>query len=83
MRRGLIARSPVELPDAVFDARLDRVRAAMREAKLDALAEAHLEEIAHLAPTLRTLWRQLEHATNGNTPHPAARRPKDHAEHLT
>jgi hypothetical protein len=37
MRRGLIARSPVELPDAVFDARLDRVRAAMRDAKLDAL----------------------------------------------
>jgi Creatinase/Prolidase N-terminal domain len=37
MRRGLIARSPVELPDAVFDARLLRVRAAMREAKLDAL----------------------------------------------
>jgi hypothetical protein len=37
MRRGLISRSPVELPDAVFDARLDRVRAAMRDAKLDAL----------------------------------------------
>jgi hypothetical protein len=37
MRRGLIARSLVELPDAVFDARLDRVRAAMRDAKLDAL----------------------------------------------
>jgi hypothetical protein len=37
MRRGLISRSPVELPDAVFDARLDRVRAAMRNAKLDAL----------------------------------------------
>jgi hypothetical protein len=37
MRRGLIARSTVELPDAVFDARLDRVRAAMRDAKLDAL----------------------------------------------
>jgi Creatinase/Prolidase N-terminal domain len=37
MRRGLISRSPVELPDAVFDARLDRVRAAMRGAKLDAL----------------------------------------------
>jgi hypothetical protein len=37
MRRGLIARSPVELPDAVLDARLDRVRAAMGEAKLDAL----------------------------------------------
>ena len=27
----------MELPDAVFDARLDRVRAAMRNAKLDAL----------------------------------------------
>ena len=37
MRRGLIARSPVELPDAVFDARLDRVRAAMQAAQLDAL----------------------------------------------
>ena len=37
MRRGLIARSLVELPDAVFDARLERVRAAMREAQCDAL----------------------------------------------
>ncbi len=37
MRRGLISRSPVELPDAALDARLDRLRAAMREAKLDAL----------------------------------------------
>ncbi len=37
MRRGLIARSLVELPDAVFDARLERTRAAMRAAKLDAL----------------------------------------------
>jgi hypothetical protein len=37
MRRGLIARSLVELPDAVFDARLDRVRAAMQAEELDAL----------------------------------------------
>jgi hypothetical protein len=37
MRRGLISRSPVELPDAVFDARLDRVRSALHNAKLDAL----------------------------------------------
>jgi hypothetical protein len=37
MRRGLIARSPVELPDAVLEARLDRLRAAMRAEKLDAL----------------------------------------------
>jgi DNA-binding MarR family transcriptional regulator len=41
-------------------------------AKLDALAEAHLQELAHLAPTMRTLWRELEHA-NGDTRHPAAR----------
>jgi Creatinase/Prolidase N-terminal domain len=37
MRRGLISRSPVELPDAVLDARLARVHAAMGEAALDAL----------------------------------------------
>ncbi|MGA8818262.1 MAG: aminopeptidase P family N-terminal domain-containing protein, partial [Xanthobacteraceae bacterium] len=37
MRRGLISRSPIELPDAVLEARLDRVRAAMREARLDVL----------------------------------------------
>ena len=37
MRRGLISRSPVELPDAVLDARIDRLRAAMGEAGLDAL----------------------------------------------
>lgn len=37
MRRGLISRSPIELPDAVLDARLDRVRASMRESRLDAL----------------------------------------------
>ena len=37
MRRGLIARSPDELPDAALDARLARVRAAMGAASLDAL----------------------------------------------
>ncbi len=37
MRRGLIARSLTELPDAVFDGRLARERAAMREAHCDAL----------------------------------------------
>jgi DNA-binding MarR family transcriptional regulator len=41
--------------------------------KLAALAQAHVEEIAHLAPTMRTLWRALEHA-DGNAPHPAARK---------
>jgi Creatinase/Prolidase N-terminal domain len=37
MRRGLITRSQPELPDAVLEARLDRVRAAMAQAPLDAL----------------------------------------------
>src|ERR1700692_1272489 len=37
MRRGLIGRSPAELPDAVLQARIERVRAAMHEAQLDAL----------------------------------------------
>jgi hypothetical protein len=37
MRRGLIARSLTELPDAVFEARLARVRTAMREARCDVL----------------------------------------------
>ncbi len=37
MRRGLIARSAVELPDAVLEARLNRVRAAMQTAGLDTL----------------------------------------------
>jgi Xaa-Pro aminopeptidase len=37
MRRGLISRSRAELPDAVLDARVARVRAAMGEAGLDAL----------------------------------------------
>jgi Xaa-Pro aminopeptidase len=37
MRRGLIARSSDELPDAALDARLARVRAAMNGASLDAL----------------------------------------------
>jgi len=37
MRRGLISRSMVELPDAVLDARLGRLRAAMAAAGLDAV----------------------------------------------
>ncbi len=37
MRRGLIARSKIELPDVVLDARLDRLRIGMRAAGLDAL----------------------------------------------
>jgi DNA-binding MarR family transcriptional regulator len=39
--------------------------------KLDTLAETHLQELAHLAPTMRTLWRELEHGDGGSA-HPAA-----------
>ena len=40
-------------------------------AKLDALAATHLRELAHLGPTVRTLWRELEQAGDG-TPERAA-----------
>ena len=41
--------------------------------KLNALAETHLQELAHLAPTMQALWRALEKA-GGSAPHPAAQR---------
>ncbi len=43
--------------------------------QLEALSELHLEELAHLAPTMHALWDALEHANScdpGRTPHPAA-----------
>lgn len=43
--------------------------------KLNTLADAHLQELAHLAPTMRTLWKELERV-GGEEPHPAARRPR-------
>jgi DNA-binding MarR family transcriptional regulator len=74
---GLIDRA---VQDGLVKRNRDRTKGVVRvtltragEDKLDALAETHLEEIAHLAPTMRTLWRALEHA-DGNAPHPAARR---------
>lgn len=69
---GLVKRTPDPESRSVVRVTLTPVGMA----KLDALAEAHLEEIAHLAPTMRTLWRALEHG-DGSDPHPAARqRPK-------
>ena len=44
--------------------------------QLEALSEQHLEELAHLAPTMHALWNALEHAGPGEldgSPHPAAR----------
>src|SRR5437870_12693338 len=37
MRRGLISHSKAELPDAVLDARIARLHAAMAQARLEAL----------------------------------------------
>jgi DNA-binding MarR family transcriptional regulator len=72
VKDGLVRRTPDSASRSVV-----RVTLTPKGAdKLDTLAEAHLEEIAHLAPTMRTLWRQLERAADGDGPHPAARRPK-------
>jgi DNA-binding MarR family transcriptional regulator len=69
---GLVKRTPDPESRSVVRVTLTPVGMA----KLEALAEAHLQEIAHLAPTMRTLWRALEHG-DGSDPHPAARqRPK-------
>jgi DNA-binding MarR family transcriptional regulator len=66
---GLVKRNPD--PDSKSVVRVTLTPAGT--AKLDALAEAHVQELAHLAPTMRTLWKRLEHA-EGDQPHPAARR---------
>jgi DNA-binding MarR family transcriptional regulator len=45
--------------------------------RLATLSEQHLEELAHLAPTMRTLWDALESTGDGrarSTPHPASPR---------
>jgi DNA-binding MarR family transcriptional regulator len=66
---GLVKRNSDPMSKSLVRVTLTRKGAA----KLDALAEAHLQELAHLAPTMRALWRALEHA-DGDSPHPAARR---------
>jgi DNA-binding MarR family transcriptional regulator len=71
VKDGLVRRNPDGTGKRVVRVTLTPAGAA----KLDALAEAHLQEIAHLAPTMHTLWRQLEDTTDGHTRHPAARRP--------
>ncbi|HSC04013.1 MAG TPA: MarR family transcriptional regulator [Solirubrobacteraceae bacterium] len=68
---GLVNRTPDPASRSVVRVTLTPVG----EAKLDALAEAHLQEITHLAPTMQTLWHALENG-DGSAPHPAARRPR-------
>jgi DNA-binding MarR family transcriptional regulator len=44
--------------------------------QLEALSELHLDELAHLAPTMHTLWDALERGRNRpsrSIPHPGAR----------
>lgn len=64
---GLVSRNPDPGNKSVVRVTLTPAGAA----KLDLLAEAHLQEIAHLAPTMRTLWRALQQVDG----HPAGRRP--------
>ncbi|HTT27503.1 MAG TPA: MarR family transcriptional regulator [Solirubrobacteraceae bacterium] len=42
--------------------------------KLESLSEAHLEELAHLAPTMQALWRAVEHSDGRHRPQTAAAR---------
>jgi DNA-binding MarR family transcriptional regulator len=66
---GLVERTADPENKSIVRVALTRAGAA----KLDGLAEMHLQEIAHLAPTMRTLWRELEKSADGDAPHPAAR----------
>lgn len=65
---GLVQRRRDPISKSVVRVTLTRAGSS----KLDALSEAHMEELAHLAPTMRTLWRELE-ATDGRIPKPATR----------
>jgi len=64
---GLVRRSPDSSSKSVVRVTLTRDGAK----KLDMLTEAHLQELAHLAPTMRALWKAVE---QGDRDHPAARR---------
>jgi DNA-binding MarR family transcriptional regulator len=69
---GLVERAPDRDSQSVVRLRLTERGAA----QLEALSEQHLEELAHLAPTLHALWDAIEGAANrSDGPHPAARPP--------
>jgi DNA-binding MarR family transcriptional regulator len=68
---GLVARS--QDPDNRSAVRLHLTDKGARQ--LESLSELHLQELAHLAPTMHALWAAIEHATDDDprrTPHPAA-----------
>jgi DNA-binding MarR family transcriptional regulator len=68
---GLLTRS--QDPDNLSAVRLRLTDEGSR--RLEALSELHLEELAHLAPTMEALWKALEQDSDGGprrAPHPAA-----------
>jgi DNA-binding MarR family transcriptional regulator len=67
-KEGLVERNPDASSGSIV--RVTLTRRGLD--KLDALTETHVQEIAHLAPTMRALWDALEGA-DGEAPHPAAR----------
>jgi DNA-binding MarR family transcriptional regulator len=68
VRDGLVQRNPDPSSKSIVRVTLT----AAGTAKLDELAEAHLQEIAHLAPTMLTLWQAVEQSDGD---HPARRAP--------
>jgi DNA-binding MarR family transcriptional regulator len=68
---GLVARTP----DAVNPSAVRLRLTGEGSRRLEALSELHLEELAHLAPTMHALWQALERDGDGAprpTRHPAA-----------
>jgi DNA-binding MarR family transcriptional regulator len=63
---GLVERGPDPDNQSVVRLRLTDRGAS----QLEELSEQHLEELAHLAPTMHALWDAIEHAGSA---HPAAR----------
>ena len=69
---GLVTRE--QDPDNLSVVRLRLTEKA--SAQLEALSEQHLDELAHLAPTMHALWDAIEHGRDGasrSSPHPAGR----------
>jgi DNA-binding MarR family transcriptional regulator len=70
-KAGLITRG--QDPDNLSVVRLGLTEQGARQ--LEALSEQHLDELAHLAPTMHALWDALEatrHRDLDGAPHPAA-----------
>ncbi|MFZ0971694.1 MAG: MarR family winged helix-turn-helix transcriptional regulator [Solirubrobacteraceae bacterium] len=67
-RDGLVLRTP----DATHKSIVRVTLTPAGEEKLYRLAETHIQELAHLGPTMRALWNALEKG-DGASPHPAAR----------